>query len=98
MYPGAESLRAIAKAGKNQAGSEMRLWKAIGCEMRSGPDQFPAGVAPERSQTSLRWPEERLRSARPAPEASALKTAVPVSSSDPAIRRAVPDRVTSVSV
>src|SRR2546430_7670807 len=68
----------------------------MACETRSGPDQLPAGGVTERFSTSLRWPEDRLRSVRPAPEASALSVAVPVSSSEPAMRRAVPTSVTSV--
>jgi len=48
-----------------------------------------------RSQTSLRTPEERLRSERAAPVARALRVAVPKSSSEPAMRRADPESVTS---
>src|ERR1700740_79746 len=91
-----ESLREMAKAGKNHEGSVRRLWKAIEWETPSGPDQLPAGVVAEKFWTSLRWPEDRLRSLRPAPEARALRAAVPDSSSEPAMRRAVPERVTSV--
>src|SRR5712692_5493605 len=67
-------------------------------ERRSGPDQAPVGVVAEILHTSLRGPEDSVRSTRLAPEARALRTAVPVSSSEPAMRRAVPERVTSVSV
>src|SRR5437764_12523198 len=86
----------MAKAGKNHDGSDSKLWKAMACETRSGPDELPAGGVTERFSTSLRWPEDRLRSMRPAPEASALSVAVPVSSSEPAMRRAVPTSVTSL--
>src|SRR5882762_1903718 len=95
IYPDAESLGAMANAGKNQAGPVRRLWKAIAWEMPSGPDHVPADGVTEVLMTSLRWPEERLRSVRPAPEANPLRTPVPDSSSEPAMRRAVPVRVTS---
>src|SRR5882724_4413485 len=88
----------MAKAGKNQAGSVSRLWKAMAWATPSGPDQLPAGEEAERFWISVRGPDERLRTERLAPEATALRIAVPVSSSEPAMRRAEPVRVTSVSV
>src|SRR5437588_9082388 len=67
----------------------------MGCETASGPDQVPVGGVAARLLTSVRGPEAKLRSRREAPEASALRVAEPDSSSEPAMRRAVPERVTS---
>src|SRR5216684_6079832 len=67
----------------------------MGCATPSGPDQLPAGAAAERFWISEDGPEERERSARAAPVESALRVAVPDSSSEPATRRTVPVRVTS---
>ena len=61
------------------------------------PDQEPVGGVVVALRISLREPEGRLRSIRQASPGIALSVAVPVSSSEPAMRRAVPERVTSVS-
>src|SRR5713226_1321538 len=66
--------------------------------MPSGPDHVPADGLTEVLRSSFLWPDGKLRSTRLAPLEMALRTAVPVSSSEPAMRRAVPDSVTSVSV
>src|SRR5437016_464492 len=93
---GAETRLDKAKAG-NQPGSVKRLWLDMARETPSVPDQEPTGSGPDVLRSSLRGPEERLRSRRAPVRARALKMPVPDSSSEPAMRRAVPERVTSVS-
>ena len=85
----------MANVGKNQTGSVSRLWYAMACQAPSGPDQLPDGVGLVRLQSSLRDPDGRLRSTRPPPDEMALSVAVPDSSSEPAMWRAVPTRVIS---
>src|SRR5438445_7571977 len=92
---GAESRLDRAKAG-NQPGSLRRLWLEMGCQTVSGPDQEPTGEALEVLRSSLRMPEGRIRSMRVPVPARALTVPVPVSSSEPAMRRAEPERVISV--
>jgi hypothetical protein len=87
----------MVKVGKNQDESVMRLWLEMEWATPSGPLQLPAGHLFETATTSLRDPEGKLRSIRASPVARALATLVPDSSSEPAMRRAVPERVTSVS-
>src|SRR6266436_2174282 len=61
----------------------------------SGPDQLPDGPEVEVERISLRGPELRLRSMRFVPPERPFSVTVPDSSSEPAMRRAVPVRVTS---
>src|ERR1700676_3334033 len=93
----AERRLAMVKAGA-QPGSVRRLWYAMACGTLSGPDHEPATSAEEVLRISRRVPEGRVRSMREPAPTSVLITTVPDSSSDPAMRRAVPVRVTSVSV
>src|SRR2546427_10604348 len=92
---GAESKLDRAKVG-NQPRSVKRLWFEMGCQTVSGPDQEPTGGALEVFRSSLRVPEGRVRSMRVPVPARALMTAEPDSSSEPAMRRAEPERVTSL--
>src|SRR5256885_10374183 len=64
-------------------------------EMPSGPLQLPDRHLFATATTSLREPERKLRSTRASPVFNAFKMPEPDSSSEPAIRRAVPVRVTS---
>src|SRR5258706_4978266 len=89
-----ESARETAKAGKNQAGSESRLWKTMECEAPSEPAHEPDGDVAKTSLISTCEPDGRMRSTRAAPDAVALRIAVPDSSSEPAILLTVPVNVT----
>src|SRR5215475_5170683 len=69
----------------------------MGWTTPSGPDVPPVGSFEELTDlNSLRGPEGKLKSRRVAPEERTLSVTVPDSSSEPAMRRAVPVRVTSV--
>src|SRR6266567_2590463 len=70
----------------------------MGWAAPSGPDQLPAGPLLELVRTSLRLPEAKLKASLLEPLAVAVSTTEPDSSSEPAMRRAVPERVTSVRV
>src|SRR2546422_509833 len=71
----------------------------MGCQTPSAADQLPAGSAEadEDARTSLRAPEGKEKSMRLSPVARAFSVAVPVSLSEPAMRRAVPASVTSAT-
>src|SRR6267154_2597259 len=91
-----ERMEAIVKSGRRPL-SVTKLWYAIECATPSGPDQLPDGPEIETERISLRGPELRLRSMRFVPPERPFTVTVPDSSSEPAIRRAVPERVTSLT-
>ena len=76
-------------------GEQIMEGNRVGCTVGTGPSSGRQGCGQVLDFAALARGKRDVHA--PAPEASALKTAVPDSSSEPTMRRAVPERVTSVS-
>jgi hypothetical protein len=74
----------------------MQLCIGTACDTPSVQVHDPCGIEFDTLRTSLRGPFERFKSIRLSEEPATLSVTVPVSVSEPAIRVAVPVRVTSV--